>query len=64
MTETTLKPCPFCENEDLKITMHTINFDKTEQWDISCKSCHARSGINTKQEAIKAWNQRAGGSDE
>jgi hypothetical protein len=55
-----LKRCPVCRGEGTTLTK-TISEDK--YW-ISCSLCHASTNCyNTPDEAIAAWNQRAGGED-
>ena len=52
-----LKPCPFCGNkENLELELWVISLR------LFCPSCgcHGPTG-GTKQEAIGAWNRRAGG---
>lgn len=67
-----LKPCPFCGGEaEIKIVWHSHGMDGSyKNHLIQCKNCYARKEISadnfygreayTEQEAIAAWNRRAG----
>lgn len=53
-----LKPCPFCKSDNVSPNdfLYAIFL-----WNVHCLSCGARGpDSHTKQEAIEAWNQRAG----
>lgn len=52
MTDKKLKPCPFCGGE-----AKVRNFISGR--DVHCKNCYASVKIlDSKEEAIKAWNTR------
>lgn len=67
-----LKPCPFCGCSNLYIV--TVEQHGFETVGIFCNACKQTvtiednewEGLNekTKERAIKAWNMRAGDSDE
>ena len=52
-----LKPCPFCKSEDVYLVSETeIEYN----W-VYCKNCEAAGPMKeTEEEAIEAWNRRAG----
>lgn len=68
MSETKLKPCPFCGGE---AAIYADKFDKVTVW---CERCGVKMGIEledgcvlvngwqatfeTIEDAIKAWNER------
>lgn len=51
-----LKPCPFCGNAELNISMSSIG---KAYW-ISCRACRAEGpvGINDKEHGVELWNNR------
>lgn len=52
MSDTKLKPCPFCGGE--------ARFANTDENWIACVDCGAETTFfDTKEEAIEAWNRRA-----
>ncbi len=54
MTET-LKPCPFCGDDDIGIWYDDENFDG---YQIYCESCGSMSKCyDTPEEAREAWNR-------
>lgn len=56
MTETKLKPCPFCGGTNIEVY-------KEDEWEAMCMDCYANVGAccsyYTEAEAIEAWNRRA-----
>lgn len=56
MTETNLKPCPFCyEDRDLEINPISRQINK-----VNCGGCGACGPAGyTDEEAIERWNKRA-----
>ena len=56
MSETKLKPCPFCGSE-----AHIEERKMVRIWyEVRCDNCDAGTGIwKTPDEAIKAWNTRS-----
>ena len=53
-----LKPCPFC-GEEAKMWQYM-----TDEWRATCNGCVAQTRYcNTREEAIEAWNRRAGDPD-
>jgi len=55
VTDTDLKPCPFCGGAAVVVP------DDNDCWSfVECKFCAAQSdGCRTKEDAIAAWNRRA-----
>ncbi|MCP1202744.1 Lar family restriction alleviation protein [Acetobacter oryzoeni] len=52
-----LKPCPFCHYDDAQVT----DGDETGLEFAWCPKCNAQgSSCETQDEAITAWNTRAG----
>lgn len=53
-----LKPCPFCNNEDLHIYVYNIKGGTVAQ--VYCKKCGASGPdiASNTQEAIDIWNKR------
>lgn len=55
MSDTKLKPCPFCGGEAETIE----NNHYTDVWSVMCKNCFAESDrYHTEESAIEAWNTR------
>lgn len=54
MTETKLKPCPFCGGKpDLG------SYSSSGNWIVVCSKCEAETQVyETEQEVVKAWNAR------
>ena len=48
----TLKPCPFCGNEDV------LEHGDSDFWWIGCGQCHAEGPTGKLDDAIAAWNHR------
>ncbi len=58
MTETKLKPCPFCGSSDVKRSKFF------EYWRVVCVNCETKSGLyNTYLSAMLAWNRRANNAE-
>ena len=58
-----LKSCPFCSSQDLTVKNNAFLHQAVsgKAWDVECNNCGSRTGhYNTKNEAIIAWNTRAG----
>lgn len=63
MSETKLKPCPFCgevreENDE---STYGLSIGRTKVWWVSCLTCGGVEGpsAKTRTGAIAAWNTRA-----
>lgn len=58
----TLKPCPFCGNDDFNITLH--HFDSGQsKIAVECAFCTLRTDyFDNINEAVHSWNERADGS--
>ena len=51
-----IKPCPFCKGDDVRAASNTVN--DRPAW-VECSFCFAEGPVvDSKQEAIKAWNMR------
>lgn len=51
-----LKPCPFCKADQADVEVIDWNF-----YGVQCSCCLAIGPLeDTKEEAIDAWNRRAG----
>ena len=62
-----LKPCPFCGRKPSKVHEHYIVGTAKIYYSVSCKAPMSKCGIKpstgfykTQEEAIEAWNRRAG----
>lgn len=58
MTDTRLKPCPFCVGEG---TVHEHMFMSIPNaYGVKCKACNCQTSqfFNSELEAIEAWNRR------
>lgn len=67
MSESKLKPCPFCGGEAVRMSfMDTIQAPHIKALRfIGCKNCAVVSFTNvTVEEAVKAWNRREGGGND
>lgn len=52
-----LKPCPFCGERNINVSEAGY---RSDLWFIQCEDCWATfPHLDTKQEAIEAWNRRA-----
>lgn len=48
-----LKPCPFCGEEELEVTVYSLG------WFVICPNCEVVTANRpTKGQAIEAWNKR------
>ena len=59
MTNTELKPCPFCRNDYPSVS----DFIYEEEYEVHCANCKIAvypysSNDKTRTEAIAAWNRR------
>lgn len=70
MERTELKPCPFCNNNNISVVVDNAAYslgliDKTDvHFNVICSTiscgCGASSGwCDTREEAINTWNRRA-----
>lgn len=58
MTETKLKPCPFCGNTNPIIQKRYVTQSKAI-YAVQCRKCYARMFfIDRKYKAVEAWNRR------
>lgn len=56
MSDTKLKPCPFCGAE---VELHSVDIGSATDYFISCKECGCKqSGSISRQAVINAWNER------
>lgn len=54
MTETELKPCPFCGGKP-----NLRSYSKSRNWIVFCSKCETETQVyESEQEAVKAWNSR------
>ena len=64
----TLKPCPFCgEEDDIRLTrFEDPRFRKMITYEVKCFSCGARASdwFFDKAGAIRAWNKRGGACED
>ena len=56
-----IKPCPFCNNKDIRFEKHINNLSPTgEIWSMCCYKCGATFPNRYKKELlVKSWNARA-----
>ena len=55
MSDTELKPCPFCGTHAISVCTRYI----VQPFScITCKTCDASIAKSSKAEAIEAWNRR------
>ena len=52
MTETNLKPCPFCGGEDFQI------YTEGSVYVVKCGQCETKVGALDEKTAIEYWNAR------
>lgn len=56
--EQKLKPCPFCGSTDIFVYHSYVDYS------VRCRNCLVRRGeFETEEEAIAAWNKRAGDAE-
>ena len=65
MTESELKPCPFCGAKN-ELEIWGVGCDEgskgEELWVVHCANCGcSMNGLDSKKEAIEAWNKRRNG---
>lgn len=54
MTETELKPCPFCGGKP-----NLRSYSKSRNWIVFCSKCETETQVyESEQKAVKAWNSR------
>lgn len=60
--ENKLKPCPFCKNfQYFDIAEDSRYQGEHNAWFVMCEDCFTRGPrAETREEAIEAWNRRAG----
>lgn len=56
MSNTELKPCPFCGGEAIKSTFSWGNI--SDEYTIECTVCRARTTVLKLEQAIEVWNRR------
>lgn len=66
MTETKLKPCPFCGSADIEYKELSNPFSGDVSWDrvhylVCCRRCGAVIQAKSYEETIAKWNRRASG---
>lgn len=55
-----IKPCPFCGSPAFSYTFNIPLPDQQSYGYVECASCEALIGADTEEQAIEAWNRRAG----
>lgn len=63
MSETTLKPCPFCGGKPYFYQIYSNGVDSKKVWKVMCenKDCIAiLNEYDTQEQAAEAWNRRYG----
>ena len=58
MTDTPLKPCPFCGGEADIVDVNLKNQEGGESWVAGCDNCQVYFADDESGEAIAAWNRR------
>ncbi|HBM2885808.1 TPA: Lar family restriction alleviation protein [Klebsiella oxytoca] len=53
-----LKPCPFCGNPHVSLVETLREFDGESTWFVNCGCCNASQQPDSKEGAIRNWNQR------
>ena len=53
-----LKPCPFCGNLHVSLVETLREFDGENTWFVNCGCCNASQLPDSKEGAIRNWNQR------
>lgn len=54
----TLKPCPFCGNPHVSLVETLSEFNGESTWFVNCGCCNASQLPDSKEGAIRNWNQR------
>lgn len=57
-SEGLLKPCPFCGNPHVSLVETLREFDGENTWFVNCGCCNASQLPDSKEGAIRNWNQR------
>jgi Lar family restriction alleviation protein len=55
-----LKPCPFCGNPHVSLLETFRELDDESTWFVNCGCCNASQLPDSKEGAIRNWNQRDG----
>lgn len=64
MTAIELKPCPFCNSDELSHGWDEPGWDgRSHSGNVQCHNCGAFTLQDTESKAITAWNTRASESD-
>ncbi|ELH8365166.1 Lar family restriction alleviation protein [Salmonella enterica] len=53
-----LKPCPFCGNPHVSLVETLREFDGENTYFVNCGCCNASQLSDSKEGAIRNWNQR------
>ncbi|MBR2680555.1 MAG: Lar family restriction alleviation protein [Exiguobacterium sp.] len=60
MSESKLKPCPFCRGKEMRIEKH-VYFNFSSTYGVKCLTCKASTNqfYCCEEFAVDAWNRRA-----
>ena len=60
-TNSELKPCPFCGNDDVQ--PQPCGMNGVQVYSVRCLSCGARGPASYHDECIENWNRRTSDSE-
>jgi len=64
MSETKLKPCPFCGDTESLEVWHDSRTIIHPAYRVGCDNCGAHSGYSDRGDHVEAWNTRTDVADE